>query len=113
MLPCLAIASSVTSIGQQMIKTTARVVQEQFNATVVYGDTDSVMVCPCASRPPVLLLTCPCLSMLPFLSSSPSLSFSDLPSSLLMAARLRLLLGCHQELSSRETQSYHSVVSYP
>ena len=44
MLPCLAIASSVTSIGQQMIKTTARVVQEEFNATVIYGDTDSVMV---------------------------------------------------------------------
>ena len=41
MLPCLAIASSVTAIGQQMIKTTAQVVQEVFNATVVYGDTDS------------------------------------------------------------------------
>ena len=44
MLPCLPIASSVTAIGQQMIKTTARVVQEQFNASVIYGDTDSVMV---------------------------------------------------------------------
>ena len=44
MLPCLAIASSVTSIGQQMIKTTAKLCQKEFNATVVYGDTDSVMV---------------------------------------------------------------------
>ena len=44
MLPCLAIASSVTAIGQQMIKTTAQVVQDKFNATVIYGDTDSVMV---------------------------------------------------------------------
>ena len=34
-----------------MIKTTAKVVQEEFNATVVYGDTDSgtfcVYVCLC------------------------------------------------------------------
>jgi len=44
MLPCVAIASSVTAIGQQMIKTTAQTVEELFNATVIYGDTDSVMV---------------------------------------------------------------------
>uniref|UniRef100_A0A7S0H8G1 DNA polymerase n=1 Tax=Hanusia phi TaxID=3032 RepID=A0A7S0H8G1_9CRYP len=44
MLPCLPIASSVTAIGQQMIKTTSQTVQENFNATVIYGDTDSVMV---------------------------------------------------------------------
>jgi len=88
MLPCLAIASSVTSIGQQMIKTTARVVQEQFNATVIYGDTDSVMVCPSAPHPPLLLLSCLllavsliprplCLSphgLLPALAADPSLS---------------------------------------
>jgi DNA polymerase delta subunit 1 len=44
MLPCVAIASSVTAIGQQMIKTTKTTVEESFNATVIYGDTDSVMV---------------------------------------------------------------------
>jgi DNA polymerase delta subunit 1 len=44
MLPCVAIASSVTAIGQQMIKTTTTTVEEAFNATVIYGDTDSVMV---------------------------------------------------------------------
>jgi DNA polymerase elongation subunit (family B) len=34
MLPCVPIASSVTAIGQQMIKTTKKTVEELFNATV-------------------------------------------------------------------------------
>lgn len=37
MLPCLAIASSVTAIGQQMIKTTKTTVEDLYNATVIYG----------------------------------------------------------------------------
>eukprot|EP01018_Ginkgo_biloba_P018764 Gb_15180 [translate_table: standard] len=51
-LPCLEISSSVTSYGRQMIEHTKRLVEErfttlggyQYNAEVVYGDTDSVMV---------------------------------------------------------------------
>ncbi len=33
-----------TYIHVQMIKTTAQTVAQVFNATVIYGDTDSVMV---------------------------------------------------------------------
>lgn len=51
-LPCLPIASSVTSYGRYLLETTRSYVEEQFsiahgykdNAKVVYGDTDSVMV---------------------------------------------------------------------
>ncbi|KAL6944574.1 DNA-directed DNA polymerase delta [Hanseniaspora osmophila] len=51
-LPCLAISSSVTSFGREMILTTKNAVEKKYslenghthNAVVVYGDTDSVMV---------------------------------------------------------------------
>ncbi|KAI4310823.1 hypothetical protein MLD38_035775 [Melastoma candidum] len=51
-LPCLEISSSVTSYGRQMIEHTKRLVEDKFtvlngytyNAEVIYGDTDSVMV---------------------------------------------------------------------
>ncbi|KAL6854234.1 DNA polymerase family B domain-containing protein [Trichoderma novae-zelandiae] len=51
-LPCLAIASSTTSFGRQMIERTKREVEQKYNiangythdAQVIYGDTDSVMV---------------------------------------------------------------------
>ncbi|SSD60792.1 probable DNA polymerase delta catalytic subunit [Saccharomycodes ludwigii] len=51
-LPCLAISSSVTSFGREMILKTKNAVQEKYSiknghehdAVVVYGDTDSVMV---------------------------------------------------------------------
>lgn len=51
-LPCLAIASSTTAYGRQMIERTKSEVEEKFtiangyshDAQVVYGDTDSVMV---------------------------------------------------------------------
>jgi DNA polymerase delta subunit 1 len=51
-LPCLAIASSTTSYGRQMIEKTKSEVEARFNiangyshdAQVIYGDTDSVMV---------------------------------------------------------------------
>jgi DNA polymerase delta subunit 1 len=51
-LPCLAIASSTTSYGRQMIETTKAEVEAKFtvangyshDAQVIYGDTDSVMV---------------------------------------------------------------------
>lgn len=51
-LPCLAISSSVTSFGRQMIEKTKNEVQEfysmknghPYDAQVIYGDTDSVMV---------------------------------------------------------------------
>lgn len=51
-LPCLAIASSTTSFGRQMIEKTKAEVEKQYNiakgyshdAQVIYGDTDSVMV---------------------------------------------------------------------
>lgn len=45
MLPCVAIASTVTMRGRQMIETTKNYVEENFQgAKVRYGDTDSVMV---------------------------------------------------------------------
>lgn len=45
MLPCVAIASTVTMRGRQMIETTKNYVEENFpGAKVRYGDTDSVMV---------------------------------------------------------------------
>lgn len=51
-LPCLAISSSVTAFGRQMIEHTKRMVEEHYtikngydhDAQVIYGDTDSVMV---------------------------------------------------------------------
>ncbi len=51
-LPCLAIASSTTSYGRQMIEKTKQEVEEKYtiangyshDAQVIYGDTDSVMV---------------------------------------------------------------------
>lgn len=51
-LPCLAISSSVTAFGRVMIEATKNAVQEkycikngfEYDAKVIYGDTDSVMV---------------------------------------------------------------------
>ena len=44
-LPCMAIASSVTRKGRQMIDETKAMVEKEFPGSVVrYGDTDSVMV---------------------------------------------------------------------
>jgi DNA polymerase delta subunit 1 len=51
-LPCVAIASSVTSYGRFLLEKTKEYVEKnytiangyQYDATVVYGDTDSVMV---------------------------------------------------------------------
>ena len=51
-LPCIAISSSVTSYGREMINQTKNYVETHFrvengypaNAEVIYGDTDSVMV---------------------------------------------------------------------
>lgn len=51
-LPCLEISQSVTAFGREMIETTKKTVLEQFtiakgykyDAVVIYGDTDSVMV---------------------------------------------------------------------
>ncbi len=51
-LPCLAISSSVTAFGREMIEATKNAVQEKYcikngypyDAKVIYGDTDSVMV---------------------------------------------------------------------
>jgi DNA polymerase delta subunit 1 len=51
-LPCLAISSSTTSYGRQMIEKTKELVEQKYtkangyehDATVIYGDTDSVMV---------------------------------------------------------------------
>lgn len=44
MIPSLAIASSVTTLGRQMIEKTTEIVQAKYDADVKYGDTDSVMV---------------------------------------------------------------------
>lgn len=51
-LPCLAISSSVTAYGRQMIETTKQEVESHYtikngyehDSKVIYGDTDSVMV---------------------------------------------------------------------
>lgn len=44
-LPCIELAASVTAIGRQMISSTATFIEETVEAaTVVYGDTDSVMI---------------------------------------------------------------------
>ena len=51
-LPCLPISSSVTAYGRQMIEKTKQEVEAEYcianghdhDATVIYGDTDSVMV---------------------------------------------------------------------
>jgi DNA polymerase delta subunit 1 len=56
-LPCLAISTSVTAYGRQMIELTKQEVEKEYcikngyehDARVIYGDTDSVMVkfgCP-------------------------------------------------------------------
>ena len=52
MLPCLEISASVTAFGREMIQHTKDMVEDKYttkngyesNATVIYGDTDSVMV---------------------------------------------------------------------
>lgn len=44
MIPSLAIASSVTTLGRQMIEKTTQIIHEKYDADVKYGDTDSVMV---------------------------------------------------------------------
>jgi len=44
MLPCVAIASSVTCRGRGMIEETKAYCEKHFNAKVRYGDTDSVFV---------------------------------------------------------------------
>ena len=51
-LPCLAISSSVTGFGRQMIEATKNLIEEEYSlkngfgwdAQVLYGDTDSVMI---------------------------------------------------------------------
>lgn len=44
-LPCVPIASSVTTVGRRMIEKTKNLIEERYpDATVRYGDTDSVMV---------------------------------------------------------------------
>lgn len=46
-LPCLEISSSVTGFGRTMIEQTKQYVEEKYKdrgTTVIYGDTDSVMV---------------------------------------------------------------------
>ncbi|KAF0987519.1 hypothetical protein HZS_1477, partial [Henneguya salminicola] len=51
-LPCLEISSSVTAYGRTMIEQAKKIIEQnyctskgyQFNAKVIYGDTDSVMV---------------------------------------------------------------------
>jgi len=45
MMPCLEIASSVTTLGRGMIEKTKNLVESRYTGAVcVYGDTDSVMV---------------------------------------------------------------------
>jgi DNA polymerase delta subunit 1 len=51
-LPCLAISSSVTAYGREMIEKTKQEVETEYSiangrehdAEVIYGDTDSVMI---------------------------------------------------------------------
>lgn len=43
-LSCVAISSSITGFGRSMIEVTRDFVEENYDATVVYGDTDSVMI---------------------------------------------------------------------
>lgn len=51
-LPCLAISSSVTAYGREMIEKTKQEVEAEYSiangrehdAEVIYGDTDSVMI---------------------------------------------------------------------
>ena len=44
MFPCLPVAVATTYNGRKAISQTKEFVQEKFNATVIYGDTDSVML---------------------------------------------------------------------
>lgn len=45
LLPCVPIAAAITGVGRQMIATTKSMVEALYpGASVVYGDTDSVMV---------------------------------------------------------------------
>lgn len=43
-LPCIPIAVSTTTVGREMIRHTKHCSESIYNAKVVYGDTDSVMV---------------------------------------------------------------------
>ncbi|KAF2070254.1 hypothetical protein CYY_008425 [Polysphondylium violaceum] len=51
-LPCIEISRSVTSFGREMLDTTKRIVESNYNiangykhdAVIIYGDTDSVMI---------------------------------------------------------------------
>lgn len=73
-LPCLAISSSVTAFGRQMIEFTSREVEAEYSvkngydhdAKVIYGDTDSVMVrFGCPDLPTAMRLgTCMSLAIL-------------------------------------------------
>ena len=52
MLPCVPLAATVTSIGRQLISDTRDIIMSHYSvgngfhsdATVVFGDTDSVMI---------------------------------------------------------------------
>lgn len=44
MYPLKAIAETTTCVGRAMIDSTKRIMEEQYDAQVIYGDTDSVMV---------------------------------------------------------------------
>lgn len=43
-LTCIPVSSSITSYGRELILETKKFVEEKFAATVIYGDTDSVMI---------------------------------------------------------------------
>jgi len=43
-VPCVAVTSSVTAFGRKMIYATKDFVEKNYDAEVVYGDTDSVMI---------------------------------------------------------------------
>lgn len=44
MYPCLPVAMATTYTGREALMTTRAFIEQQYGATVVYGDTDSVMV---------------------------------------------------------------------
>lgn len=50
-LRCLEISTSITAYGREMLKMTKQYIEEKYSATVIYGDTDSVMF----TLPPALL----------------------------------------------------------
>ena len=43
-LPCVEVAASTTAGARKQIDQTQRIVRDRFNAKIIYGDTDSVMV---------------------------------------------------------------------